>query len=120
MTLSTKEAESGVVGGDTAVSVPQAYDDAAVQQRPGRVAVEQQQGLSAALVEKVDMRARDIRIMARERIQIRRKPRWAVTIGHASQTTGRSDIRAACVRRPISLLACRSRIAGSTPDLPGS
>jgi hypothetical protein len=48
------EAEAGVVDGDAAVAIAKPLDDLAIEERPGRVAVQKQQRRSAALVDVVE------------------------------------------------------------------
>src|SRR5919199_5441762 len=70
-----REAKARVVDGDAPESVTQALDHVAVQERPGRIAVQQEQRWAGALVDVVDRRAVDLRVVALEWIQLLREPR---------------------------------------------
>ena len=72
----TREAEAGIVDGDAAKTVRQSFDDLPVQERPGRVPVQEQKRRSAPLVDVVEPGALDLGKAALERVERFRNPRW--------------------------------------------
>jgi hypothetical protein len=69
------EAEAGIVQRDAAEPVAQPLDDVAVQERPGRVAVQQEERRAGAFVDVVDLRADDVDVVALEGEEPLEQPR---------------------------------------------
>jgi hypothetical protein len=86
----SRQSEAGVVDGDAAVAVEQAGDDPAVQERPGRVAVQQEHRRPAPLVDVVHDAARKLGVAVGERVEVARHPGrtnavWVYVLRHRAR-----------------------------------
>src|SRR5215204_2121417 len=75
-----------MVRGDAAEAVAQPADHVAIEKRPRRIPMQEQQRRTAALVDVVHADSLDVRVVGLE---------WAdlLQIGHATTTNGRAGIR---------------------------
>jgi len=70
-----RQAEAGMVDGDAAVAIAQPSDDVAIEKRPGRIAVQEQQRRAFALVQVVDTATGHLDVVVLERIELPGHPR---------------------------------------------